>query len=436
MSNAGPKRAVLAALSFHADLSGLRNFPSLDSANGRHLLRWLDRSGLALVLLRRLHTSDATTSVSSEWRDAFTHRLEHNVDRMRDMLQEFKRLNDAFRAHGVKAAALKGFTLAPDFCEDLSLRHQTDFDFLVHKDSVVSAAVALKTCGYSTSQLNTTGESCFLTPLRHIPSARDDLYALQRQRQVDLHTSIWEHSAFLNLEAPHDCLEQAQLQTIDGIDFLALSLPDKFVLQVLHVFRHSFRSWIRLSWLLEIARCMELHQDDTALWIRIMERAGNTRLTKSIFGFVLQLVTHLFHTSVPAPLQRWTTDTTTRALRAWLDAFAVDWAVSDWPGSLTNLFLAAEFIPERKLRIQYFRSRLFPKKSHSSLGPVATAGGSMFFKLQTARLSYVAQRSAVHLKNILSLTLQHLRWRRALNMSSNNVVSTFVSKGAPGPTQS
>lgn len=437
MSNAGPKRAVLAALSFHADLSGLRNFPSLHGTNGRHLLRWLDQSGLALLLLRRLQTSDATTSISSEWGHALTHRLEHNLDRMRDMLQEFKRLNDAFRAHGVNAAALKGFTLTPDFCEDLSLRHQTDFDFLVHEDSVSGAAVALQTCGYSTSRLNAIGESCFLTPSRHIPSAHDDLYALQRQRQVDLHTSIWEHSAFLNLEAPHHCLEQAQLHTLDGIGFLALSLPDKFILQVLHVFRHSFRSWIRLSWLLEIARCMVLHQDDTALWIRIMERAGNTSLTKSIFGFVLQLATRLFHTPIPVPLQRGTTEASTSAVGAWLDAFAVDWAISDWPGSLTNLFVAAEFIPERKLRVQYFRSRLLPRKSHISLGPVATTGRSMYLRLQTARLGYVTQRTAVHLRDIFSLPVQHLRWRRAINVSSKtNVVSAVVSKGATDPTQS
>ena len=67
-----------------------------------------------------------TPSVSAEWRHALAQRLARNVLRMRDMLAEFKRVNDAFRAHGVTAVALKGFTLAPDFCEDLSLRHQTD----------------------------------------------------------------------------------------------------------------------------------------------------------------------------------------------------------------------------------------------------------------------------------------------------------------------
>jgi len=423
MSNADCKRAVLAALSFQPDLSGLATFPPLESEHGRHLLRWLDQSGLSLVLLRRLQTSEVTPEVSAEWRHALAQRLARNVLRMRDMLEEFKRVNDAFRSHDVTAVALKGFTLAPDFCDDLSLRHQTDFDFLVQQDSVTRAAEVLQNCGYSTSRLNKTAETCFLTPLRHIPTADDDLYALQHHRQVDLHTSIWEQSPWIQIEVPQDCLRQAHIQSIYGIDFLGLSLADKFMLQVFHAFKHSFRSWIRPSWLLEIGRCMELHQDDAALWTRIIERTGGARLTRDIFAFVLGMVTRLFRTPIPAPFRRWTTETTSLAIRTWLDAFAMDWALSDWPGSLTNLFVAGEFIPERKLRIQYCQSRLFPRKSHASLGAVATAGRNMFLRLQAARLNYVAHRTATHLKELVSLPMQHLRWKRALTMSSKELAN-------------
>ena len=423
MSSVDCKRAVLAALSFQADFSGLAAFPPLESANGQHLLRWLDQSGLSLVLLRRLQTSKVTPPVSAEWRQGLAQRLARNVLRLRDMLAEFKRVNDAFRAHDVTAVALKGFTLAPDFCEDLSLRHQTDCDFLVHQDSVTKAAEALQNCGYSTSRLNKTGETCFLTPLRHVPTAGDDLYALQHHRQVDLHISIWEQSPWIQIEVPQDCLGQARIHSIYGIDYLGLSLADKFILQVFHAFKHSFRSWIRPSWLLEIGRCMELHQSDAALWTRVIERTGSTHLTQYVFTFVLGLATRLFQTPIPAPLQCWTAEATSLAVRTWLDAFAVDWALSDWPGSLTNLFLAREFIPERKVRIQYCRSRLFPRKSHASLGKVSTTGRNMFLKLQTARLSYVAQRTAAHLKEMIRLPMQHLRWKRALIMPSKGIAN-------------
>jgi len=165
---------------------------------------------------------------------------------------------------------------------------------------------------------------------------------------------------------------------------------------------------------------MELHQDDTTLWARMMERAGSTGLTKYIFAFVLELVTRLFRTPIPAPLQGWTKETTSLAVRVWLDAFAVDWAISDWPGSLTNLLLAADFIPERSLRIQYCRSRLFPRKSHASMGAVVTSSRNMFLKYQTTRLSYLAHRAAVHLKDMASLPMQHLRWKRALYLWSED----------------
>ena len=417
MSNASYKRAVLAALSFQPDFSALATFPPLESKNGQQLLRWLDRSGLSLVLLRRLQTSEAEPSISAEWLDALAQRLARNVLRTRDMLAEFKRVNDAFRAHAVTGVALKGFTLAADFCEDLTLRHQTDFDFLIHEDSVERAAVALQRCGYSTSHLNKTAETCFLTPLRHIPSADDDIYALQHHRQVDLHTSLFEQSPWIQIEVPQDCLQQAHIQSVYGIEVLALSLADKFILQVFHAFKHAFRSWIRPSWVLEIGRCMELHQHDTALWTRVIERAGNTRLTKYIFAFVLELVTHMYRTPIPVQLRYWTRGAPSPAIHAWLDAFAVDWAISDWPGSLTNLFLAAEFIPDRKLRIQFLKSRLFPKKSHASVGVVSTAGRTMFLRLQAVRLSYIAQRTAAHLTNLARLPLQHLRWKRVLYAS-------------------
>ena len=106
MSSVDCKRAVLAALSFQADFSGLAAFPPLESANGQHLLRWLDQSGLSLVLLRRLQTSKVTPPVSAEWRQGLAQRLARNVLRLRDMLAEFNRVNDAFRAHDVTAVAL------------------------------------------------------------------------------------------------------------------------------------------------------------------------------------------------------------------------------------------------------------------------------------------------------------------------------------------
>jgi hypothetical protein len=414
MIDSSPKRAILAVLRYEPDFSGLVGLPALETQAGQALVQWLDRSGLALIFCKRLQECNATKQISEAWHQSLELRYAKNVARARDMLMEAQRLNSTFRSFGVTAASLKGFTLTPDFCDDLTLRHQVDFDFLVAPGSVSSAAEALRSCGYSTPRVNESGETCFRTPLQDIPSPNDDLYALQRHRQVDLHTSIWEPCPWLPVETPQDCLENARPQNISGAEFFSLTLEDKFILQVLHVFRHSFRSWIRISWLLEIVKCLEKRQNDLGLWKRVIRRAGFSRLTKSIFAFVLGLCERMFHGPIPPALYTWTSEAMTLSLRAWLGHFAFDWVISDWPGSLNNLFLTAEFVPDPRLQMQYWRSRLLPGRKQTSLGSVAATSPKRFFQLQAARLSYVAHRVAVHLKDIVALPHQQFRWRRAL----------------------
>jgi len=414
MTNSGPKLAILAALRQGPDVFALKPLPTLNKPRGRVLLKWLDRSGLALTFLRQLQNHGAASQLSEAWHHALCQRLAANAARTRDMLEEAQRITAAFCSFEVTAALLKGITLAPDFCDDLILRHQVDFDFLIDRQEVHRAADALRSCGYSAASLNESGESCFLTPLLHIPSRNDDLYAMQRQRQIDLHTSLWEPCAWLPVQVPQDCLKFARPQTIAGVDYLSPSLEDKFLFQVLHAFRHSFRSWIRLSWLLEIAKCIDNHTDDAELWGRVVSRAGDTHLSKSIFAFVLGLVTRLFGIPAPEVLRSWCADSLTLSLCAWLDHFGVDWAISDWPGSLNNLFLTAEFIPDSSLRAKYWRSRLVPGKTQTSLGSVAANDAKKFLRLQAARVGYVAHRAAVHLKDIVALPIQQFRWRRAL----------------------
>ena len=417
MTDARPKRAVLAALSHEPDFSGLLRLPSPETRAGCNLLRWLDQSGLALSFWWQLEKHSATPRIPRTWRDALTDRQTRNFERSRHMLHEVQRIHNAFGSFGVTAALLKGCSLCPDFCDHPSLRHQADLDFLVGPANLQAAAAALRSCSYMAPHLNETGETCFFTPSKHIPSSRDDLYAPPWHRQVDLHISIWEPCPWLPVEVPQDCLEFARPQNTLGVDYLSLSLEHKFLVQVLHVFWHSFRSWIRLSWLLETATFIDNHRENLPLWNRTIQRAGSANLTKSIFAFVLGLVSRMFNTPAPSSLTSWTATAMTPSLRTWLDSFAIDWAISDWPGSLSNLFLTAEFIPDPDLRLQYWRSRLLPRKAHASIGTVATAGTCEFLQLQAARLSYVAHRAAVHMKDIVALPWQQFRWKRALESS-------------------
>jgi Uncharacterised nucleotidyltransferase len=421
MSKARFKRAVLAALRGEPDTAWLGLLPALQSKQGSDLLRWLDQGGLSLLFLQRLQTC-APAPNAADWLGALRPRLERNTKRVQDMLEEFQRLHQALRACGVTAAALKGFTLIPDFCEDPCLRHQVDFDFLIAPTSLRAAAEALHSCGYSSGHLSESRETCFTTPLRHIPSPQDDIYAVQRHRQVDLHVSIWEECSWFSINAPADCLDFAQPGNVHGVPYLGLTLEDKFLMQVFHAFRHSFRSWVRLSWLREIGQFMENHGGNSALWHKIIARSGDTCLTRMVFPFVLGIANRLFGSPIPSQIVSWTSDAMPLSLSVWLDHFAVDWAISDWPGSLNNLFLTDLFIPDRAKRFEYVRGRLFPKSSSTSIGSVAVNSSGMFLRLQAARLSYVTHRAAVHLTDISRLPLQQVRWKRGLQASRRSIV--------------
>src|ERR1700688_4347136 len=168
MRDGNAKRSVLRALKRNPDFGGLASLPPLGSRQGGRLLQWLDQSGLALAFLKCVNIHSAGVCLPDEWRNVLEARRQRNAARLQDMLQEFQRLNDAFRSRGTMAVTLKGFSLIPDFCEDPSLRHQTDFDFLVRPGDVDAAAAVLGSSGYSTSQLSYSGESCFTTPLHHV----------------------------------------------------------------------------------------------------------------------------------------------------------------------------------------------------------------------------------------------------------------------------
>ena len=416
------KRAILQALQRGPDFSHLASLPSTQSRPGRQLLQWLDQSGLALIFLHSVQSCASPspkfpTPLSPEWHEALRERKHRNSARFHDMLREFQRLNDAFRARNILAITLKGFSLSPDFCEDPLFRHQTDFDFLVAPAAVAPAAEVLKSLGYSTPRLSDLQESCFTTPLTHIPSHHDDLYALQHHRQVDLHVSLVESSAWLNLDLPSDCQNHAVPMTVHNVHFVALSLPDRFLTQVLHAFRHSSRAWLRLSWLLEIARCVELHRENEPLWNRVVERAGDSLLTRRAFALILSLANRLFHSRTPCRLRSWFADAITPSLLAWLDHFSVNWALSDWPGSLSNLLLARDFISDSTLRWRYLTGRLLPTKAQLSIASLPSHQKKSSPAWHLHQWQYLLHRSSVHCKDLFRLPLHQLRWRRALALS-------------------
>ena len=92
------------------------------------LLKWLDEGGLSLYLLAHLRTFGTETKLSHSLQDELSDRLHANQIRTQALLKEFARVNSILQASGASFTFMKGFTLTPDFCSSIYLRHQTDID--------------------------------------------------------------------------------------------------------------------------------------------------------------------------------------------------------------------------------------------------------------------------------------------------------------------
>jgi hypothetical protein len=419
MRNRDLKSAVIGALSPGPtpapDFSTLSRLMHRSSAGDlRHLLRWLDESGLALYLLHQLQQHAAVEAVPHPLRAALEQRLAANRERTLDMLREFRRIIDAFRQRGVRFCALKGFTLTPDFCSAPHLRHQTDFDFLISAEWMENAKQALKSCGYAQEEIRSTGEVAFATPLRHIPSAADDIYARPRHREVDLLVSLRCQEHGVSLEMPSDCLYRAQPMTLHAISFPALSLDDRFTLQVMHAFKHLLGSWVRLSWLLEIGSFIDVHHDDEDLWHSVISRFGYNLTVRNAFGIILSLTQALFPRPIPGSLEEWCLRPLPNRIATWVHEFGFKWALSGLDGAKLTLFVHREFFDDASAWTSYLASRIFPFGRRSSIGRVSAALPRARIKARASQWLHSMRRVMFHTRELASLPLEAIRWKRAL----------------------
>jgi Uncharacterised nucleotidyltransferase len=419
MRNRDLKSAVLAALrpgpTPAPEFSALARLTHRSSAADlRHLLRWLDESGLALYLLDQLQQHAAAEAVQHAFLAALERRLAANRERTHDMLGEFRRIIDAFHQRGVRFCALKGFTLTPDFCPALHLRHQTDFDFLISPDWVENAKQALKSCGYAQEEIRSTGEVTFATPLRHVPSADDDIYARPRHREVDLLVSLRRQEHGVSLDAPSDCLQRAQPITLHAIPIPALSLDDRFTLQVMHAFKHLLGSWVRLSWLLEIARFIDVHHDDEDLWHSVALRSSGNLTVRNAFGLIISLTQALFRRPIPCTLEEWCLRPRPDRITTWVNEFGFEWALSGLDGAKLTLFVHREFFDDASAWTSYLASRIFPFGRRSSIGRVSTALPRTRIRARASQWLHSMRRVIFHTRELASLPLEAIRWKRAL----------------------
>ncbi len=105
------------------------------------------------LLIPKLKDVKAVDAIPDSVASRLQQNLEANRLRVEDMSQQFGTINKKFNDAGIWYAAVKGFSLVPEYCPYAPLRHQGDFDYLVEDKSLPAARRLLLEAGSSRKNL-------------------------------------------------------------------------------------------------------------------------------------------------------------------------------------------------------------------------------------------------------------------------------------------
>jgi Uncharacterised nucleotidyltransferase len=341
-----------------------------NAAQWQRTLSWMDDAGLALYFLHKLRQTKSTNAIP-DWVLA---RLERNLvanrQRVNSMSRQFGFLNKRFHEAGVRYAAMKGFSLVPEFCPDASLRHQGDFDYLIDEASAPVAQQALVKAGYVPKRSHSSKEFIYVKPSLGEPRRDDKLYEAQAPHAVELHLDTWDsEQTGLRLTGIPSFLEKTITREWNGLTFPSLNEEDAFLFQVMHACHHLFDYWIRMSWLFEVAYFLNRRAPDARLWNRIQKRVGDNALLREFVVLITDLAARLFNAPLPPALGVWHSEIR-REARVWLENYARSWVFSEIPAHQFRLLPRAKLV----LFLQQQYAGNAQARHHFALGRVFSVG--------------------------------------------------------------
>jgi hypothetical protein len=388
---------------------------------------WLHDAGLALYLLQKLKQGNVTDILPTAILSRLEENLAANRRRVAYMARQFEFLNQKLYAAGVRYAAVKGFSLVPQFCPDASLRHQSDFDYLVDRQSLPVAQSVLEEAGYFLSR-HKTNEFVFLMPSTAIPPPDDEQYEAHAPYAVELRVAFWDsdfHDVFL--AEPKFSVDKIRTQRWQGSAFPALPEEDAFLLQVIHAFNHILTGWVRMSWLYEIGYFLNQRSTDELLWHRVEQRIGDNVLLREIVVVVTELSAHFFRAPLPSTSIIWAQELDP-AVRIWIQNYARTWAfaknrvdqVGLFSAAKVVLFLHQQYLPDAGARRHLTRIRLLPWEQLFRRAGSITSKSSANSGGHRRQLKHALIRFLFHVTAGLRYFWEVPRWRR-LNKASASI---------------
>jgi len=389
-------------------------------------LPWLHDAGLSLYLLEKLNDINRTDVLPTSILLRLEENLATNRRRVAYLARQFDFINHKLNCAGVRYAVVKGFSLVPAFCPDASLRHQSDFDYLVDDQSLALARTVLEDAGYSLRKRK-TNELVFLTPSAGMPSPADGQYEPHSPYAVELRRAFWDSDIHgVSFEGPEFSVDDVRIRRWQESTFPGLPEEDMFLIQVIHAFNHILTGWVRMSWLYEIAYFLKQRSTDRALWELVQRRvaAGHEPLLREMIAVVTELSRHFYGAPIPSMFRTWS-DELRPSVRIWIQNYAWTWAFaknrvdqfSVFSAAPVVLFLHQQFLSEGKARKHLLRSRLLPWEQLFRRARSIKANSSANAGSRGRQLERVLIRLIFHLTGGLRYLWEVPRWRK-LNKST------------------
>jgi hypothetical protein len=398
------REAVLAVLC-RSDVivrQALGQFTLRDWAHG---YSWLDASGLALYLYDALIAQRREGTVPCKVLERLHQNLSDNKLRTSVLFEEAICLNEAFRRHGLRYLNFKGFTLAPSFCRDPSLRSQFDLDFLMPLKESVRCREVLLDLGYRVA-----GSSEGLLEFKkgeQRPPRVADLYKPRGERSVEVHCIHGGYNEKYGVSEAS--FGHPVMHPWGGYNFVSLTAVDVFRAQAVHLFRHLQSEWTRVSWLLEFRNAVEAHYHDTIFWIELRETNYAISTAVRALGVAIEFAQLIFGNFAPRQLTEWTIEALPERLRVWIQKYGMRLLLADFPG--TKFFLL--FQEELGLGSKHERLRkLFPMHGPPSVTLTESSSATARLSAVAAELRFAGFRLQFHAVETARYLVELRRWKR------------------------
>ena len=374
-------------------------FENFSARDWRTTKDWIDSSGVALYFLERLKNLRLENSVPK----AILEELEQNHrDRKLEVKQRcevFADLIKLFQQHQIGFIVEKGFALVPDYCPDISLRFQVDFDFLIAGCDVERCHELFLDKGYRylPNPPAIEGERRFSKGDTTIPSLRD-FYKPRPRHAVELH--------FDDSEATATMLARTVTHRAIDLAFPAMGRVDCFAEYVLHFKKHLHCGWVRADALLEYRCFLRLMAANKSFWAEVQHKcAASHELREAVAIFALlarevlgvPVIPELTHMVLSMPF----------GVRRWVHRYAWSVLLTEYPG--TKLYVILELESGRHDLLSCLR-RLFPSAYKAS--QVAEKGRTSASKRQAllTQSLYFMSRCHFHLRETIRTSCALIAW--------------------------